>query len=461
MLYFYKEDDTMTLQGTCARAPREINYDESKVPPYTLPDPLVFADGRPVKTPADWTARRREILDIFAHEMYGVEPPPPEAFLIELVEEGVTIAGLAIRRQYRIRFRADGTGPYLDWLVLIPNKVQGNAPRFDVDGRPICENGAPAPAILFLNYKGNHTLLTDPEVILPDNVWSRHAREPGPGQYKLVEKRRGEARTSNASTPFPVETILARGYAVISCCYAQVSPDVETWCHPEDAPDLAWTGIFDLWGKRDPNANDNTTALGAWAWALSRGLDLAERIPEIDAARTVATGYSRLAKTALLACARDERFAVCVPCQTGGGGVPLAKRFFGESVGTEMRAFKHWYCPAYARYADNEAEMPFDQHWLLATVAPRGLLVEGFNDRWFDTRGEFLACRAASPVWEFLGKPGLPEGGFPANYDTSRIGPALGYVRRGGEHGISCYDWLWLLDFADGYFRSQLNGLTV
>ena len=444
-------DKTMTNQQTLP--PREVNYDEARVPPYTLPDPLVFADGRPVKDAKDWAARRREILDIFAHEMYGVEPPPPEALQVELVEEGTTLAGLAIRRQYRLHFRADGTGPYLDWLVLIPNRRQGNAPRFDVDGKPLCENDVSVPAVLFLNYKGNHTLLSDPEVILPDNVWSHYTRDPGPGQYKLDDKKRGEARTSNASTPFPVETILSRGYAVMSCCYAQISPDVETWWHPEDDPELAWTGIFDLWGERDPNATDNTTALGAWAWALSRGLDLAERIPEIDAKRAVATGCSRLAKTALLACARDERFAVCVPCQTGGGGVPLAKRFFGESVGTEMRSFKHWYCPAYARYADNEAEMPFDQHWLLAAVAPRGLLVEGFNSRWFDTHGEFLACQAASPVWEFLGRPGLPKGDFPANFDTSRIGPALGYVRRGGEHGISGYDWIWLLDFADRYFR--------
>lgn len=434
-------------------SPREVNYDESKVPPYTLPDPLVFTDGRPVKTKDDWQARRREILDIFAHEMYGLEPPPPEALHVELVEAGPTFSGLAIRRQYRLRFRADGTGPYLDWLVLLPNRIHGNEARLDVDGHPLCENEGSLPVVLFLNYKGNHTLLTDPEVIIPDNVWSHYSREPGPGQYKLKEEWRGETRASAASTPFPAETLLARGYAVMSCCYAQVSPDVETWWHPEDDPDLAWTGIFSLWGERDPKAADNTTALGAWAWALSRGLDLAERIPEIDATRAVATGCSRLAKTALLACARDERFAVCVPCQTGGGGAPLAKRFFGESVGTEMNSFKHWYCPAYARYADNEAEMAFDQHMLLAAVAPRGLLIEGFNSRWFDTRGEFLACQAASPVWEFLGKPGLPKGDFPANYDTSRIGPVLGYVRRGGPHGISGFDWNWLLNFADGNWR--------
>ncbi len=84
----------------------------------------------------------------------------------------------------------------------------------------------------------------------------------------------------------------SRGFAVVTCCYAQISPDVEV--REGDPPDLAWTGIFDIWGPRDPVCGDNPTALGAWAWALSRGLDLAERIPEIDAARSVATGCSRL-----------------------------------------------------------------------------------------------------------------------------------------------------------------------
>ena len=93
--------------------------------------------------------------------------------------------------------------------------------------------------------------------------------------------------------------------------------------------------------------------------------------------------------------------------------------------------------------------MPFDQHWLLACVAPRALLVEGFDEDWFDTKGEYLACRAASPVWKMLCGKGLPEGDFPPNYSTALIGERLGYVRRGGAHGISGHDWKWMLDFAD------------
>ena len=132
---------------------------------------------------------------------------------------------------------------------------------------------------------------------------------------------RGAERNTSFRYTFPIEVVLARGYAVMSCCYCQVSPDVEV--RNGDPLDLAWTGVFDLWKDQPTDAPDRITTLGAWAWALSRGLDLAERIPEIDAKRAVATGCSRLGKTALIAGARDERFAVTVPNQTGGGGAPL------------------------------------------------------------------------------------------------------------------------------------------
>jgi len=433
----------LLVMAAVARPP---NYDEAKVEPYSLEDPLSFADGTKLTDASQWPARRAEIVKIFEREMFGRTPPKPEAVVTELREEGPTLAGLAIRRQYRMWFKADRSGPTLDWLVVLPNRINGEKPMIR-DGKVVCENAAKVPVVLFLNYRGNQEMLTDPEVFMPEGVWLRDRAEHFCFGHKPTCQTTGAARKTTCASPLPVETIVARGYALVTACYGQVSPDVEVLKGDPEA--LAYTGVFDLWPPRDPQATDNITAIGAWAWALSRGLDLAEAIPEIDAKKSVATGCSRLAKTPLLACSRDERFAVCVPCQTGGGGCPLAKRDFGENVSTEMRAFPHWYCRAYGKYVDNEQAMRFDQHLLLASIAPRALLVEGFNQGWFDTKGEYLACRAASPVWTFLGRGGLPEGGFPANYDTSLIGPSLGYVRRGGAHGISGSDWQWMLDFAD------------
>jgi len=437
-------------------AKKAVNDDESKVPQYVLEDPLTFANGEKVASAADWPKRREEILGIFAKEMLGQPPPEPEAVETELLEEGPTLAGQAIRRQYRMWFKRDRTGPFVDWLVLIPNTIANRRPKKGADGRIVCETAGKSPVMLMLNYRGNHELLTDPEVLAPEGAWIRTddgARTVRRGDD--IEKARGALRSTEGRYQFPVEMLLARGYAVISACYGQVSPDVEVAAG--DPEELAYTGVFSLWPERDPAREDNAGALGAWAWALSRGLDLAERLPEIDAAKSVVTGCSRLGKAALIAAARDVRFAVCVPNQTGGGGAPLNKRAFGENAATENAEFPHWYCKAFAKYANNEQAMKFDQHMLLACVAPRALLVQGYNNSWFDPKGEYLSCRAASPVWEFLGSGGMPGDAMPEPYSMSAVGRSLGYVWRGGRHGSEGVDWMWLLDFAD---RALASGRT-
>src|SRR4030095_13126885 len=81
------------------------NYDEGKVPPYTLPDPLVMADGTEGTTAEEWTLRRRpELLGVFAREVYGKTPatPPP---LRATVDSTVTEAlrGAARRRPVKAR----------------------------------------------------------------------------------------------------------------------------------------------------------------------------------------------------------------------------------------------------------------------------------------------------------------------------------------------------------------------
>ena len=403
---------------------REVNRDKSKIAPYGLEDPLRFLDGRKV-TAENWAERRREILWIFAREVYGAEPPAPETVEIERFDEGVSAAGFAIRRQYRMWFRKDRTGPCINWVIWLPRFAK-----------------KPVPVISFLNYCGNHELAPDPEIPVTDAWLMTWPKTAGITDHKANPSNRGIQQNPNWYTVLPLGMILARGYAVMSACYAEVSRD--------DPTADAFDGVFGLWGRRDPDRTDNIAALGAWAWAISRGLDLAERIPEIDARRSVVTGYSRLAKAALVAAARDERFAVCVPVQTGGGGCRLSKRNFGENVSASNRICPHWYCTAYAKYAADPAKLlTFDQHLFMACVAPRALLVEGYDCYWFDTEGEYLAVRAASPVWELLGQRGLPGDRWPDDFDTSAIGERIGYVRRSEEHGIAACDWAWMLDFAD------------
>ena len=106
----------------------EANFDTGKIPPYVLEDPLVFVDGRKVSSASDWAERRREILGIFAKEMYGAEPPAPEALVIELVDEKVVVDGHAVRRQYRMWFKADRSGPCITWIMWIPRFAKRPVP---------------------------------------------------------------------------------------------------------------------------------------------------------------------------------------------------------------------------------------------------------------------------------------------------------------------------------------------
>ncbi|MBR1519437.1 MAG: hypothetical protein IJ624_08050 [Prevotella sp.] len=407
---------------------QEVNYDESRVAPYTLPDPLRFADGRRVKKNT-WPQRRKEILGIFQSEMYGQMPPPSPIYL-EQLEEGTTLAGFGHRRQVRMWFREDKTGPFVDWLIITPTSTRKQV-----------------PAVMLLNYRGNHTILTDEEIIITDT------RDVPLNLYR-EEAPRGLCANPDTVSYYPVSSILARGYAFVTACYNDVSADPNP-SSLEEQNRYAYNRVFELWGPRDNTRIDNTTCLAAWAWALSRGMDMLERDSAIDASRVVLTGSSRLGKAALIAGAFDERFPVVVPNQTGGGGVPLAKRNYGENITTETRAFTHWYCRAYDKYAGHEDQMLFDQHMLLACIAPRALLVEGFDEPWFDTRGEFLSLQAASPVWKMLTGKGLPNVEWPADYDTSAIGERLGYVRRNLQHGHSAIDWKWMLDFADKVFEGK------
>ena len=430
----------LLLLSWVVSAQRPVNYDESKVAPYTLEDPLTFVDGTKVKSPAEWPARRQEILGIFQKEMYGQMPPAGDGIFLEEIEQGTTLAGFATRRQVRMWFRPDKTGPNIDWLIVTPAQVKG-----------------PAPVVMFLNYSGNHELLVDEEVLVPDS-WMREKMSTE--DHKASPETRGKYARYGEDNVYPLGMLVANGYAVVSACYCDISPDPDPGLKEGDVllqDTFAYTGVFDLWGERDPSRDDNTTSLAAWGWGLMRGMDMVEEDPALDASRVILTGYSRLGKAALIAGAFDERFPLVVPVQTGGGGVPLAKRNYGETVGTEMVSFRHWYCKAYGKYADNTDAMPFDQHMLLACIAPRALLVEGFDQGWFDTKGEFLSVQAASPVWKFLGDKGLPDAPWPEDFDTSAIGTSLGYVRRPNGHGISPIDWKWMLDFAEGVWDKPVT----
>jgi len=413
------------LGALLAVATAQPNYDETLVPAYTLPDPLAGSDGRRVEDARAWREwRRPEILELFAREVYGRTPAYHGTPTIEVLEiEPGAVGGLATRKQLAVYPLGNRSGPRFDLLLYLPNL----APK-------------PAPVFLGLNFNGNHSVHPDPGILLSTR-WLRAAPDRG-----VVDNRATEAARGTASSRWPIELILARGYGLATVYCGDFEPDhAEGWKEGIRAA-LSPQGAETVWSP------DAWGAIGAWAWGLSRALDALEQDPAVDGQRVLLLGHSRLGKTALWAGAQDERFAVVISNNSGEGGAALARRRFGETTAVINRAFPHWFCGRFKDYNDRADELPVDQHLLIALMAPRPVYVASAEeDRWADPRGEFLAAYHASPVYALFGRTGIESADMPAV--NQPVGDTVGYHLRTGRHDVTAYDWERYLDFADRHLR--------
>jgi len=394
------------------------NYDEAKVPVYTLPDVLVFNNGIPVKTKKDWEKRRSEIYTIFEKEVFGVVPEWKGHVKSTIVSQKKdALGGLARRKEVRLDFINGDKKVSVMVLIYLP------------------QNSKEAPVFLSYNFDGNHTTTMEPDVLITDS-WVSNNKEYGISDNRANEKGRG-----GAVSRWPVKEIVSRGFGVATIYYGDVDPDFD---------DGFKNGIHQLFdSKRD---STSWGSIAAWSWGLSRIMDYFETDKDINAKRVIVMGHSRLGKTSLWAGASDLRFAMTVSNNSGCGGAALSKRIFGETVGRINNAFPHWFCDNYKKYSLKEELMPVDQHELLALIAPRPLYVaSAAEDLWADPKGEFLSCVYASPVYELLGMKGLPSKEMPA-ISKPLIG-TIAYHIRPGKHDVTMYDWQRYMDFAANYFK--------
>ena len=401
-------------------------YDEAKVPAYTLPDPLVCEDGTRVADELVWEKKRRpELLRLFEEQVYGRAPRRPHGLLRFEVTSVVTnaLGGKATRKEIAILLNGTPTGPRLDLLLYVPNNSRKAVPAF-----------------LGLNFNGNHTISREPGIRLSDR-WMAE-RKGG----CVTDNRATEACRGTESARWPVEKIIARGFALATAYYGDIEPDFA------DGWKLGVRAALSPVGTNTTFNPDEWGAISAWAWGLGRALDYLETDPALDAKRVALIGHSRLGKTALWAGARDERFAIVISNDSGEGGAALARRRFGERTANLNRAFPHWFCGNFKQYSEREAALPVDQHELIALIAPRPVYIASADeDRWADPRGEFLAAKAAEPVYDLFGKAGLGMAEPPAVDKT--VGDFIAYHRRSGKHDITDYDWDQYLNFADRHFK--------
>jgi hypothetical protein len=405
---------------------RDVNYDESKIGPITLPDPLVRANGAKVADARDWTQRRRpEILERFTTQVYGRSPARPRDMKFQLLaEDKAALNGKATRKEIRILFTGKKDGPHMDLLLYIPNAVKGKVPAF-----------------LGLNFSGNQAVSMDPGVRLSDG-WFRGGRDSG-----VTNNRATEASRGIEASRWVVEKVIDRGFALATAYYGDIEPD-----HPEGWKNGVRAALSED-GAQTEFKPDEWGAISAWAWGLSRALDCLEKEKRIDATKVAVLGHSRLGKTALWAGASDQRFAIVISNDSGEGGAALARRNFGETTAIINRSFPHWFCGNFKQYGGHEENLPVDQHMLIALVGPRPVYVASAEeDKWADPKGEFLAAKNAEPVYRLFARAGLCVEDMPPV--NKPVGDFIGYHIRTGKHDVTEYDWQQYLDFATRHFRS-------
>ena len=403
-----------------------VNYDESKVGTYMLPEALKLADGKPVRNAKDWSKRRPEIVKIFETQQYGIAPGRPADESFEVTDKGTpALDGKAIRKQVTIHLSKDPSWPAIHLVEYLP----ANAKK-------------PVPIYFDINFGAVQAAVDDPG-IAPQKVRDAKTNElvdpPPPGG-------RGFGRIN-------VGTFLDAGIGVATFNYAELDPDTPTgFSH----------GIRAKYMKpgqmgEDDRAADAWGSIAAWAWGMSRVEDYFETDKDIDAKRVAIHGVSRLGKTVMWAGANDQRFAAVIASCSGEGGAALSRRDYGETIAHLMAPSRYPYQFAanYAKYGGFPDTAPMDANLLVALIAPRPLLLQtGSTDNWSDPKGEFLAAVAAGPVYKLLGKQDLGTEVWPAA-KVPLFSNGLNYYMHDGPHGMVPTDYDIYVQFLKAQFHPE------
>jgi hypothetical protein len=383
------------------------NYDESKVQPYVLPDPLVRSDGGRVADAKAWRARRAEILKLYETEIYGRIPANAPKVKWQVGDtDRAALSGTAILKHVVGTMGSAPDGPRINLNVYTPANAKGAV-----------------PLVLMVNFGGG------PPAPAPAAAPGAPARGPAPPPAN------------------PGVEILARGWGYATVGYLDIQPD------RADGWKQGVIGLTLAPGQTQP-APDEWGTISAWAWGVSRIVDYLETDKQVDARQIAIQGHSRLGKTVLWAAAKDERIAAVFSSCAGEMGSALARRDWGETVDDMAQNYGWQFAGNLQKYVGRWNDMPVDAHELIALSAPRPVFVSGgTTDQWSDPVGEFLAEVAAGPVYKLLGRKDLGVTELPP-LDTPVTSGDLGWHYHTGGHAATPADWAAFRTFLAKYFKS-------
>ncbi len=359
------------------------NYDEGKVPQYTLPDAMLCLDGTHVTDTAQWEEKRRlELMQLFTEFMYGKQPSVDNTFSAKLLGADKPLKSLnATRRDILLHLTSNG--PDVKLALVWRNKEK----------RAIAQK-----TILGLSFISVDSILC---------------------------MRHNEARPKGAEA-WNVEAMLDQGFAFAVFQYTEAESDKAK----DDFKSSALHRHYYKAGQEYP-LPDEWGAIACWAWTASRAVDALELLARdvVNVNAITIMGHSRLGKTALWAGATDKRFHAIVAVNSGCCGAALSRRCFGETIECVNEFCGHWFCGNFKQFSHREKCLPFDQHELIALLAPRQLIaISGTEDLWADPKGEELGCLMARPIYELYGKA-----------------DKLVYKIRKGAHAVLKEDWKFIL----------------
>lgn len=376
-----------------------------------------FGADPPIENAGQWAARRAPLLRAaFEANVYGRMPPPGATRIVETKAiEFAGLGGLGHLEEWTLQTEAGKRPVRLHVALILPNG----------DG--------PFPVVVMETFCGNRAAFKGAQ-----GLAQTAARTPSDCNNARMRPLIQTIFGAHIFNP-PFEAVLRRGYAL-------------AMFHPgEVVADAAEAGLVDLeqisgLARTDPN---RPGAIAAWAWAYSRVIDMLGQDQRLDPARQAVWGHSRNGKAALLAAAFDPNIDLVLALQPGTGGATLSRSRGGETVTQMTKAFPHWFSPTFAGFGNREADLPVDQHQLLALIAPRPVLLGAARrDGWSDPKGALRAAQGASPVYALFGESGLNQAGL----NDPDLSANLAFYTRPGLHGVTRQDWATSLDFLDRHF---------
>ncbi len=403
-----------------ANAQSEIRFPDADLLPSqeALPDPMRMFSGEQITTREAWEQHRRpELKQLFQHYMYGFLPPIPRDMRIETEGEFQDALGGRAKLKLVTLVTGEGRAPRIDLALFVPK-----------------EKSKPAPTFLAMNFCGNYAICHDPRIRLPRG-WlyeSCGGTEAG---------RATEAGRGSQAADWNIEQIIEHGYALATFCSSDIDAD------RKDISD----GIYAWLAHPNAPIPHDRGSLAAWAWGFHRCMDYLVSDSDIDSTKIAVVGHSRNGKTALLAAAFDDRIALAIPHQAGCGGTAPSRATIGESVQRINEVFPHWFNAEFKKFNADPSRLPFDQHCLIALVAPRPVLLSNAaDDTWANPAGQFEMLQGAAQVFTLLG---ATVTGLDVMPDHGQLikGP-LGYYVREGKHSMTSNDWQVFLEFADAHF---------